>query len=58
MTFSDVFAAVILANMLFMTVIYGMWRVSKDEKDIKAMLLIIGCCLIAAFIGLGGWLFD
>lgn len=58
MTFSDVFSAVILANMLFMTAVYALWRISKNEKDIKAMGLWLLTLAIMAFIVFGSWLFD
>lgn len=58
MTFSDVFSAVILANMLFMTAVYALWRISKNEKDIKAMGLWLLTLAIMALVVFGGRLFD
>ena len=48
--FTDVFQAVILANALSFAVIYGMWRIVKNERDIKGILWAVIPALIVALL--------
>ena len=51
MTFVETFNTVLLANALTIAIIYGFWRVKRDENSIPAMLWLIVPCLIVAGIG-------
>ena len=39
----DVFAGAILANFVTFTIIYNLWKLTKNERDIKAILILLVC---------------
>lgn len=47
-------AGALIANMLTFAMIYGLWRLTKDDRDIKGMLLVAITGFIVAGIGLIG----
>lgn len=46
----DIFQMVLLANVLTACFIYGMWRIVKNEWDIRGMLWVLVPCAIAALL--------
>ena len=48
--FTEVFQAVLIANVLTFAVVYGMWRIVKNERDIKGILWAVVPALIAALL--------
>lgn len=52
MTMPEIFTAVIMANAVCLAMWYAAWRIRKNERDLKAIGLMMGCFL---FIALMGW---
>lgn len=50
----EVFAGAILANFVTITIIYNMWKLTKNERDIKAILICLVCLGIIVLAGLVG----
>lgn len=50
----EVFAGAILANFVTFTIIYNMWKLTKNERDLKAILICIVCLGIIVLAGLVG----
>jgi hypothetical protein len=48
----EVFAGSILANFVTITVIYGLWRLTKNERDIGAMGICLACFAAIFLTGL------
>lgn len=48
----QIFSAVIMGNAVCLLIWYTAWRIRKDEKDTKAIVMMLGCFL---FIALMGW---
>lgn len=48
-TFAETFSAVVLANFVTAWFAYAMWRLKRDEKDLKAMGIALACL---GFVGL------
>lgn len=47
---TDIFRAIIVANVLTASAIYGLWRVSKNERDTKGIIWLVSAGLIVALI--------
>lgn len=50
----EVFAGAILANFVTFTIIYNLWKLTKNERDLKAILICIVCLGIIVLAGLVG----
>lgn len=50
----EVFAGAILANFVTFTIIYNMWKLTKNERDLKAILVLLFCAVIIVLVGLVG----
>ena len=50
----EVFAGAILANFVTFTIIYNLWKLTKNERDIKAIIVLIVCAGIIVLVGLVG----
>lgn len=50
----DVFAGAILANFVTFTIIYNLWKLTKNERDLKAILVLLVCLGIIVLAGLVG----
>lgn len=47
----EAFAGGILANIVTLIFVYNLWKLTKNEKDIKAMLVILACCGVVLTVG-------
>lgn len=50
MNSSQIIASVLFANGLSLTIWYSLWRIKKNERDLKAIALFVFCCIIGALI--------
>lgn len=50
----EVFAGSILANFVTFTIIYNLWKLTKNERDMKAIAILIVCAVIIVSVGLVG----
>lgn len=50
----EVFAGAILANFVTFTIIYNMWKLTKNERDLKAILVLLFCIVVIVLVGLVG----
>lgn len=50
----EVFAGSILANFVTFTIIYNLWKLTKNERDMKAILICLVCLGIIVLAGLVG----
>lgn len=50
----EVFAGAILANFVTFTIVYNMWKLTKNERDLKAILVLLVCLGIIVLAGLVG----
>lgn len=50
----EVFAGAILANFVTITIVYNMWKLTKNERDLKAILVLLVCLGIIVLAGLVG----
>ena len=50
MAISEIVTAVLFANGLTLTMIYAVFRLRKDERDLKEIGLFLFCCLIAGIM--------
>ena len=41
----EVFAGAILANFVTITIVYNLWKLTKNERDLKAILVLLFCAL-------------
>lgn len=48
----EVFAGAILANFVTFTIIYNMWKLTKNERDLKAILICLACFVSIALSAL------
>ena len=49
----EIMASVLWANALTAAVIYGFWRVKRDENDMRSLLWALIPCLLVAGVGYG-----
>lgn len=52
---SQIVTGVLFANGLTLTMLYAVWRLKKNEGDLKAIGLFLICCL---FAGVMAWPVD
>ncbi len=50
----EVFAGAILANFVTVTIIYNMWKLTKNESDLNAILICLVCFGVIVLAGLVG----
>ena len=50
----EVFAGAILANFVTFTIVYNMWKLTKNERDLKAILICLVCLGVIVLAGLVG----
>ncbi len=50
----QVFAGAILANFVTVTILYNLWKLTKNERDLKAMAVLFVCAMIILAVGLAG----
>lgn len=50
----EVFAGAILANFVTVTILYNLWKLTKNERDIKAIIVLLVCAGIVVLTGLVG----
>lgn len=50
----EVFAGAILANFVTFTIVYNMWKLTKNERDLKAILVLLVCLGVIVLAGLVG----
>lgn len=50
----QIFAGAVLANFVTATIVYNLWKLSKNERDLKAMLICIACFGVIVVAGLVG----
>jgi Zn-dependent protease with chaperone function len=46
-------ANMLVANAITAAVIYGFWRIKRDENDMRGVLWLLIPCLIVAAVGFG-----
>jgi hypothetical protein len=50
----EIFAGAVLANFVTVTILYGLWRLSKNERDLKAMGMCLACFGVIVLAGFAG----
>ena len=50
----EVFAGAILANFVTGTLVYNLWKLTKNERDLKAIAICIVCFGVIGLAGLVG----
>lgn len=52
MNAAQIMTSVLFANGITMAAVYAVWRLRRDEGDLKAIGLFLLCCLFVAVIAL------
>jgi hypothetical protein len=52
MTHAEVLTTVVAANLLCGTFLYGVWRLNRDERDVKGIIIVLLCCGLAVIAAL------
>ncbi len=50
----QVFAGAVLANFVTVTILYNLWKLSKNERDLKAIVICLACFGVIVLAGLVG----
>lgn len=50
----EVFAGAILANFVTVTILYNLWKLTKNERDLKAIAICLVCFGVIVLAGLVG----
>ncbi len=50
----EVFAGAMLANFVTGTLVYNLWKLTKNERDMKAIAICLVCFCVIALAGLVG----
>lgn len=53
MSIPDVVTAVLFANGLTLGFLYGCWRLNRNDRDLKAVGIILVCLLFAGIMAIG-----
>lgn len=50
----EVFAGAVLANFVTLTIGYNLWKLTKNERDLKAIAICLACLAVIALAALVG----
>jgi len=50
----EIFAGAMLANFVTGTLVYNLWKLTKNERDLKAIAICLACSGVIVLAGLVG----